>query len=133
MKPPYGVLAAIHLDRGDLLWQVPHGDTPDNIRNNPALEGITIPRTGQPGLAGTLVTRTLLIAGETQFSTANHPRGALLRAYDKATGADAGAVFMNAPQTGSPMTYMRGGRQYIVVAIAGAGYPAELVAYRLGN
>jgi quinoprotein glucose dehydrogenase len=131
IKPPYGRITAINLDRGDIVWQVPHGDTPDAIRNNPALKGLTITRTGQPGMAGTLVTKTLVIAGETQFSTAGHARGALLRAYDKSTGADAGAVFMPAPQTGSPMSYMLGGRQYIVVAVAGTGFPGELIAYVL--
>ena len=44
---------------------------------------------------------------------------ALLRAYDKATGADVGAVNMPAKQTGSPMSYMLNGRQYIVVAVSG--------------
>ncbi len=131
IKPPYGRITAINLDRGEIVWQVPHGDTPDAIRNNPALKGLTITRTGQPGMAGTLVTKTLVIAGETQFSTAGHARGALLRAYDKATGADAGAVLMPAPQTGSPMSYMLGGRQYIVVAVSGTGFPGELIAYVL--
>jgi quinoprotein glucose dehydrogenase len=60
-------------------------------------------------------------------------KGALLRAYDKATGKDAGAVYMPAGQTGSPMTYMLNGRQYIVVAVGGAGYPAELLAFSLPN
>jgi quinoprotein glucose dehydrogenase len=131
IKPPYGRITAINLDRGEIVWQVPHGDTPDNIRNHAALKGLNIPRTGQQGLIGTLTTRTLVIAGEPAFTTAGHPRGALLRAYHKATGADAGAVLMPAPQTGSPMTYRLGGRQYIVLAIGGAGYPGELVAYSL--
>ena len=52
-------------------------------------------------------------------------------AYDKATGKDAGAVYMPQGQTGSPMTYMAGGKQYIVIAVGGPGYPAELLAYRL--
>ena len=43
----------------------------------------------------------------------------MLRAYDKATGKEVGAVYMPAPQSGSPMTYMLNGRQYIVVAISG--------------
>ena len=55
----------------------------------------------------------------------------MLRAYDKMTGADAGAVYMPAPQTGGPMTYMLDGKQYVVVSIAGGNYSAELVAYRL--
>ena len=49
----------------------------------------------------------------------------MLRAYDKATGKEVGAVYMPAPQTGSPMTYMLDGRQYIVIAISGAGYRAN--------
>ena len=55
----------------------------------------------------------------------------MLRAYDKATGEEKGAVYMPAPQTGSPMTYMLGGRQYIVLAIGGGNYSAELLAFRL--
>jgi quinoprotein glucose dehydrogenase len=55
----------------------------------------------------------------------------MLRAYDKRTGQDAGAVYMPAPQTGSPMTYMLNGRQYIVVAISSQNFPGELIAFRL--
>jgi quinoprotein glucose dehydrogenase len=131
VKPPYGSISAISLDKGEILWQIAHGDTPDVVRNHPALKGLTIPRTGQAGIVGTLVTRTLLIAGEPQLTTAGHPRGALLRAYEKATGKDAGSVFMPAQQTGSPMTYMLGGKQYIVIAIGGGNYSGELLAFRL--
>ena len=60
-----------------------------------------------------------MIAGEGGFfTTPDGRRGAMLRAYDKATGEEVGAVYMPAPQTGSPMTYMLNGRQYIVVAIS---------------
>ena len=45
----------------------------------------------------------------------------MLRAYDKATGKEVGAVYMPAPQSGSPMTYMLNGQQYIVMAISGPG------------
>ena len=131
IKPPYGRITAIDLTKGDIVWQVAHGETPDEIRNHPALKGITIPRTGQAGLAGTLVTKTLVIAGEPAFTTVNGRRGAMLRAYDKATGQEKGAVYMPAPQTGSPMTYMLGGQQYLVIAIGGGSYSSELVAFRL--
>jgi quinoprotein glucose dehydrogenase len=130
-KPPYGVISAISLDSGTLKWQVPHGDTPDPVRNHPALKGLTIPRTGQTTSVGTIVTKGLVIAGEPTITTAGHPRGALLRAYDKHTGKDAGAVLMEAPQTGSPMTYMWRGRQYIVVAISGPSTPGQYVAFAL--
>jgi quinoprotein glucose dehydrogenase len=131
VKPPYGSISAISLDKGEILWQIAHGDTPDNIRNHPALKGLTIARTGQAGIIGTLVTKTLVIAGEAQVTTADHARGALLRAYDKATGKDAGAVLMPAQQSGSPMTYMLGDKQYIVIAVGGGNYPGELLAFRL--
>jgi quinoprotein glucose dehydrogenase len=132
IKPPYGQISAISLDSGDILWQVPHGETPDNIKNHPALKGLTIPRTGRPGIAGTLVTKTLVVAGEPGFGiTSTGQRGSMLRAYDKKTGAEAGAIYMPAPQTGSPMTYMLNGRQYLVVAISGGTYTGELLALRL--
>ena len=79
-----------------------------------------------------MVTKTLVIAGEAgYFTTPSGARGAMLRAYDKATGKEVGAVYMPAPQSGSPMTYMLNGRQYIVVAISGGNYSAELLAFRL--
>jgi quinoprotein glucose dehydrogenase len=132
VKPPYGRITAIDLTKGEIVWQVAHGETPASITNNPALKGLNIPRTGRPGTAGTLVTKTLVIAGETSFGpTPSGQRGAMLRAYDKATGREVGAVYMPAPQGGSPMTYMLNGKQYIVLAISGAGYSGELLALRL--
>ncbi len=132
VKPPYGVVSAINLDRGDLVWQVPHGDTPDNIRNHPALKGLNIPKTGQQGSVGLMVTRTLVVLGDPAVTTTpEHPRGAMLRAYDKNTGAQVGALLMPAPQSGAPMTYQVDGRQFIVVAISGGAYTGEYVAYSL--
>jgi quinoprotein glucose dehydrogenase len=134
VKPPYGRITAIDMDKGEIKWQIAHGETPDNIRNHPALKGVNIPRTGRAGIIGTLVTKTLVVAGEAGFfTTPTGQRGAMLRAYDKATGKEVGSAFMPAPQTGTPMTYSLDGRQYIVVAIGGAGYPAEFMAYRLPN
>ncbi|MSO56943.1 MAG: pyrroloquinoline quinone-dependent dehydrogenase [Acidobacteria bacterium] len=131
LKPPYGVLSAIHLDRGEVLWQVPHGDTPEFIRNHPALKGLNVPKTGQNGAVGLLVTKTLVIMGDPQATLTPRGRGAMLRAYDKATGAQVGAIFLPAPQSGSPMTYSVDGRQYIVVAVSGGNYSGEYIAFRL--
>lgn len=134
VKPPYGRITAIDLNKGEIIWQIAHGETPDNVRNNPALKGLDIPRTGRPGNIGTLVTKTLVMAGESgTFTTPSGLRGAMLRAYDKTTGKEAGAVYMPAPQSGSPMTYMLNGKQYIVVAISGGVYSGELLAFRLPN
>ena len=136
VKPPYGLLAAINLDRGEILWEVQHGDTPDNIRNHPALKGMSIPKTGQPGTSGVgmVVTKTLVIMGDAQTTLPpGRPPGAMLRAYDKATGREVGAVWMPAPQSGTPMTYMVDGKQYIVVAVSGGNYSGEYLAFRLPN
>ena len=131
VKPPYGVLSAINLDRGELVWQVPHGDTPDVVRNFPR-QGLNIPKTGQQGSVGLLVTKTLVILGDPQITTTpDHPRGAMLRAYDKATGRQVGAVWMPAPQSGSPMTYSVDGKQYIVIAVSGGNYSGEFLAFSL--
>jgi len=133
VKPPYGTITAINLDKGEFVWQIAHGETPDVVRNSAILKGMNIPRTGQTTYnIGTLVTKTLVIAGEGNITTtADHPRGAMLRAYDKMTGKEVGAVYMPAPQTGSPMTYMVNEKQYIVVAVSGGPYSGEYIAYTL--
>jgi quinoprotein glucose dehydrogenase len=132
LKPPYGRLTAIDLDRGEIVWQVAHGETPDSVRNHPALKGLTIPRTGQSGAVGALVTKTLVIMGDPLATTApGRARGAMLRAYDKATGKEVGTVFLPAQQSGTPMTYMLNGRQFIVVAVSGGSYSGEYIAFAL--
>jgi quinoprotein glucose dehydrogenase len=93
---------------------------------------MNIPNTGQPGSVGLLVTKALVVLGDSQVTTTpQHPRGAMLRAYDKAIGKEVGAVFMPAPQSGSPMTYSVDGRQYILVAVSGGNYSGEYIAYAL--
>ena len=130
MKPPWGRITATDLNRGEIVWQIAHGETPDNVRNHPALKGLKIPRTGRPGRIGVLVTKTLAIAGEGGFfTTPDGRRGAMLRAYDKATGNEIGAVYMPAPQSGSPITYMLNGKQYVVVPISGGNYSGEFLAF----
>jgi quinoprotein glucose dehydrogenase len=134
VKPPYGILSAINLDRGEILWQVAHGDTPDAIRNHPALKGVSLSKTGQPGTSGVglMVTKTLVVMGDAQITAPpGRPRGAMLRAYNKTNGQEVGALWMPAPQSGSPMTYMWQGKQYIVVAVGGGNYSGEYIAYAL--
>src|ERR1700674_3869091 len=133
-KPRYGMLSAIDLDKGQVKWQTPHGDTPDGVRNHAALKGLDIPKTGQAQTSGVgaMVTKTLVIMGDpTTTTTPEHPRGAMLRAYDKATGRQVGAVLMPAPQSGSPMAYMVDGKQYIMVAVSGGSYSGEYLAFSL--
>ena len=135
VKPPYGLLSAIDMNRGELLFQVAHGETPDTVRNHPALKGMEIPRTGQGGATsnvGLAVTKTLVVLGDRLVTSApGRPRGAMLRAYDKKTGREVGAVWMPAGQTGGPMTYMWEGRQYLIVAVGLGTYTGEYIAFRL--
>jgi quinoprotein glucose dehydrogenase len=133
IKPPYDRITAYDMNTGDVIWQKTHSSTPDDIRNHQALRGLNLPRLGQPGrtFIGTLTTKTLVIAGEGGVHTNEAgKRVALLRAYDKQTGEDAGAVEMPNKQTASPMTYMIDGKQFIVVGVSGND-GAEIIAYTL--
>ena len=81
LKPPYGRITAIDLKTGNKMWQVAHGETPDYIKNNELMKGITIPRTGQSGVAGVLTTKSLVICGESgNFTLPDGRKGAMLRA-----------------------------------------------------
>ena len=122
VKPPWGRITAIDLNSGDHLWMVPNGDTPDFVRDHPALRGVDVGRTGQQARGATIVTRTLL------FATSGDP---VLRAHDKGTGEIVAEIPLPARPTGVPMTYLADGAQYVVVAVAGPGHPGELVALRL--
>lgn len=127
LKPPYGRIVAIDLNSGEHLWNIPNGDTPDRIKNHPALQGVDIPRTGNSGHANILVTRGGLFAGEGRGGAP------IFRAYHKMTGAILGEVELPASTNAAPMTFLVNGKQYIVVAIAGNGLPAELIALTLPN
>ena len=137
VKPPYDRITAYDMNAGEIVWQKTHSSTPDEIKNNPALKGLELPRLGQPGrtFVGVLATKTLLIAGEGGIHTnSKGEQVALLRAYDKVTGADIPAeINMPGKVTGSPMTYWYNGKQYIVVAVTTNGQfgGGELIAYAL--
>ncbi len=130
-EAPLGRITAIDLNEGEIVWQVAHGATPDHIRTHPLLDGVDVPRTGVANARiGTLVTRTLVVAGDGGlFTNDEGVRGSALRAYDKTTGEEVGHVPLPVPATGSPMTYMVDGTQYLVVAIAGGGFAGELWAF----
>lgn len=130
IKPPYGQIVALDLNEGEILWDVVHGETPDYIRNHPALAGIDIAPTGQAGRVGLLTTKTMVIAGDGgSYTNADGEQEALLRAYDKLTGEQLGSLPMPAQQTGSPMTYAINGVQYLAVSISGGDVAGRLRVY----
>ena len=128
LKPPYGRITAYDMNKGEIVWQVAAGDTPPAIKNNPALQGLDIPRTGSASRAGVLVTRTLLFAGE---GATGQP---MFRALDKSTGKTLWETRIPAgPQAGALMTYMHQGRQYVLFTAGDSATqtPAQVVAFAL--
>ena len=126
-KPPYGRITAIDMNTGDTLWTIPNGDTPPQIANHPALEGVDLPNTGVRSQALTLVSKTLLMYNE---GRGGRP---LLYAVDKTTGERLATVDLPAPATSIPMSYLHDGRQHIVIPVAGGPdrLPGSLVSLAL--
>ncbi len=134
LGPPWGRITAIDLNRGEIRWWIPNSDTPEWIREHPALAGVELGRTGQRDRGGLLVTKTLLFAGEgSGLYAAYGSGGPMFRAHDKATGEILRELELPANQSGTPMTFAAGGRQVIVVAIGGRNFPGEFVALALAS
>lgn len=135
-KPPYGTVTAIDLNRGEIAWQVPHGKGPVD---HPAIKHLDLPPMGASSHSflssgGPLVTKTLLFVNQVQrefASPALSKTEFYLRAFDKRNGGVIWEHQMEVPPFGTPMSYLHGGKQYIVVATGGGGTPARLVAYAL--
>jgi quinoprotein glucose dehydrogenase len=131
VKPPYGRITAIDMNSGDHLWMAPNGGGP---RDHPLLKGLNLPALGQPGRAAPLLTKSFLFIGEGSEVGQSMPKfsgGNMFRAYDKKTGKVIWEADLGAGTTTPPVTYMSKGKQYIVVGVAGANHPAELVAMTL--
>jgi quinoprotein glucose dehydrogenase len=142
LKPPYGRITAIDLNKGDVAWTVPNGDGP---RDHPLLKHLNLPPLGHPGRSSPLVTKTLLFVGEGDpimaapgrvpkgmpLSLAPGAGGKKVRAYDKASGEIRWETELPAGTTGAPMSYMFDGKQYLIVAIGSREHPAEYVALSL--
>ena len=131
VKPPYGRITAIDLNRGETKWTIANGDGP---RFHPELKALNLPPLGQSVRAAPLVTKTLLFVTEgDQINVRTPPNGGgkKIRAYDKATGAVLWETALEAGSTGTLMTYLHKGKQFIVIAIGGIQHPAEFVAFSL--
>jgi quinoprotein glucose dehydrogenase len=136
-KPPWSTVTAIDMNSGEHVWRVPLGDGP---RDHPALKDLDLPRLGTISRGYPLATKTLLfVAQEAQASrTGGHgPEGGAaahpgLNVFDKATGELLHRIELGLSPGGAPITYMAGGRQYIVCAVGGGkNIPSELVALAL--
>ncbi len=131
MKPPYGRITALDLNKGTKVWMVPNGDGP---RNHPLLKDLNLPPLGNIGRPVALLTKTLLFLGDASNALYGHAGiggPAKFRAYDKATGQLIWQMDLPVGTTGGPMTYMAGGKQIIVVPVGGKGYGAGWIALGL--
>lgn len=138
VKPPWGRITAIDLNTGDHLWMRPLGGAPREVREHPDLQGLGLDFStmGQNGRPGGLVTKTLLFMGEGGgvrggVASLFGAGGPTFRAYDKRTGEVVAEIILPVNPTGSPMSYMLDGKQYICVAAARLDSPAELIALAL--
>ena len=135
-EPLFQGLAAYDMNTGEKLWDIPVGETPEYIRNNPLLQGVEIPNTGGTGHSIQLVMGEILVQttedlrGEAEVSENGLP---LLHARDKRTGEVLASVELPIPGQYGMMTYMHEGKQYIVVQAGSARreQPGSLVALRL--
>ena len=122
LKPPYGHLTAIDLNRGEIAWHVPFGDDA-RLRAHPALKGVALPeKLGAAGVQGAIVTKAGLIfvgGGDTA-----------LHAVDVKNGADLWSYSFTHRTGGTPMTYSFNGKQYVVIAV-GNGPDSVLYAFTL--
>jgi quinoprotein glucose dehydrogenase len=133
IKGPYGLITALDLNRGVAVWKMPNGDGP---RNHPLLKDLNLPPLGYPNRAAPLLTKTLLFLGEgsdavSGTSDAPWAWGKKFRAYDKATGRIIWEMELPSGTTAGPMTYMLGGKQYIVVSVGARDHQPEYVALAL--
>ena len=125
VKPPYGRITAIDLNRGEILWMKPNGP---GASETPAFKGLDTGWVGSTGRTGPLLTKTLLFLGEGPHDL-NSRR--VLRAWDKATGAVVAETPLPGLTHGPPMTYMANGRQYVVCGMGFRRSPHKLVALAL--
>jgi len=116
-KPPFGRITAIDLNKGEHVWQVPHGDGPRQKVNEIIGNGKDVGPLGAGG-GGPLLTRTLLFVGQGVAGRGGGTGGGgnVLRAFDKANGKVIAEISLAAMPHGTPMTYLAGGKQYVVVA-----------------
>lgn len=133
LKPPYGRITALDLNKGEKLWTVANGDGP---RHHEALKHLDLPPLGHVGRPVALVTKTLLFLGEASNALPGRvgiPGPSRFRAYDKGDGSVVWETELPAGTTGGPVTYAVDGRQYIVVPVGNATHGASWIALGLGE
>jgi quinoprotein glucose dehydrogenase len=107
VKPPWGTLNAIDLNKGEILWKVPLGEYPELIAKG-------LPPTGTQNLGGSAVT-----AGGLVFIGATKDEN--FRAFDKKTGKILWTYKLPFGGVATPSVFEIAGKQYVVIAAGGGG------------
>ena len=127
-KPPYSTVTAVDLNRGENLWTVPIGDGPID---HPLLNDLNLPPLGAGGRGYPLVTKTLLFIGSDWTSSPVGEQERKIRALDKVTGRVIAEIELPATPNANPMSYMAGGKQFVLVACGGQEENSMLLALSL--
>lgn len=133
MRPPWSLVTATDMNQGQHVWSTNIGPAPESVQSHPALQGLDLDfeNMGYPMIRPSpLLTSELLFLAEAGHLSGD-PGGPMFRAYHKETGSMVAEIELPSKATGAPMTYQYQGHQYIVVAVATAEHPAELVALAL--
>jgi hypothetical protein len=68
VKPPWGRITAIDLNKGDIAWTIPNGEAPDYIKNHRVMQGINLTTAERPshslGCISDRLARRTTTAGE---------------------------------------------------------------------
>jgi quinoprotein glucose dehydrogenase len=113
IKPPWGVLNAIDLNTGEYVWKMPVGNDSTFVKKGGRSgSGPESQLTGLTGSPGPMVT-----AGGLVFIAGGKDRK--LSAFDKDSGQLLWEIVLPGPGSSTPCTYMRDGKQYIALSVAG--------------
>jgi glucose dehydrogenase len=141
LKPPFGSVVAIDMNSGEHRWRIPVGrsNAMGSVRRLDIAENL-----GLPARNWTLVTRTVMIVVQLGYFSAPrfvpefnlpirdlHNLDPHLWVYDKTSGEMLAEMELPANATGAPMTYMAGGKQFIVFPVGGGPLVEELIAVSL--
>jgi quinoprotein glucose dehydrogenase len=110
VKPPWGLLNAVNLNSGEIVWKRPLGEFPELAQKGHK-------NTGTQLFGGSIVT-----AGGLIFIGAS--KDEKFRAIDKETGETLWEHQLPAGGYATPATYAINGKQYIVIAAGGGGLQA---------
>ncbi|MDA0993703.1 MAG: pyrroloquinoline quinone-dependent dehydrogenase [Proteobacteria bacterium] len=116
-QPPWGIIAGVNLDSGEVVWRKTIGTTED-LSFAPGM------KLGTPTFGGPMITATgVVFIG----ATMDH----YLRAFDVSNGEELWRGRLQSPAMATPMSYEWKGRQYVVIYAGGNARTGTKLSDRL--